>query len=121
MGHSAVTHDDALVATTSSVGCTAALLPRVSLKTIVRWFHKEEKDAAAKGKRNSISTNDAPYLEIDSTLADLLDDETWDLKRRRFKEAHRVEKAAAQLKARESKRARSEQEVWLWGPPPWQM
>ena len=51
----------------------------------------------------------------------LSNDETWAVMRRRFTDAHRDEKAAAEQKARESKRARSEQENWIWGPPPWQM
>jgi len=162
MGHSAATHYHALEATPRSVGCGAALLPRISLKAIARCFRKEEKAAAAKkGKRNSISARNAPcFLEIDSTFADPLDsrsiaasesekqpsfsieicssaasqnveevqtstlinDETWAVTRRQFTEnAHRDEKDAAQQTAMESKLARSEQENWVWGPPPWQM
>ena len=51
----------------------------------------------------------------------LSNNETWAVMRRRFTDAHKEEKAAAEQKARESRRARSEQENWIWGPPPWQM
>jgi len=62
-------------------------------------------------------------------------DETWAVMRRRFQNAHRDEQGAATRAssdggvsapvlqdAREPKlRARSEQEIWEWGPPPWQL
>jgi hypothetical protein len=159
MGHSAAIQDEAFDATTRSVGCAAALLPRLSLKVIARWSRKEEKAAAIKkGKRNSASrARVAPCggrtlaellyprsiadsgsgktnsfsIEICSSAASqngeevqsstLSNDETWAVMRRRFTDAHKEEKAAAEQKARESRRARSEQENWIWGPPPWQM
>jgi len=51
----------------------------------------------------------------------LSNDETWAVLRRRFTDAHKDEKAAAEQKAREAKRARSQQDNLMWGPPPWQM
>ena len=182
MGHSAATQDEAFDATTRSVGCVAALLPRISLKA--RWFRKEEQGVSARWSRKEEqavsnskaerSARNAPcVVETDRTLSALLDsrsnaasdsaktlsncseisssaegqsieevktstrtnDETWAVMRRRFQNAHRGEQGAAtrasstdggvpapvQKKAREPTHARSEQEMWVWGPPPWQM
>ena len=196
MGHSAATQDEAFEATTRSVGCVVALLPRISLKA--RWFRKEEQGVSARWSRkeeqvesNSKAERSASHapcvVETDSTLSDLLDsrsnaasdsaktlsfftrrsnaasdsaktlsdcseisssaegqnveevktstrtnDETWAVMRRRFQNAHRGEQGAAtqastdggvpapvQQKAREPTRARSEEDLWMWGPPPW--
>ena len=139
MGHSTATQDEAFEATTRSVGCVAALLPRISLKAVAKWFRQEEQ-AALNSKQavlNSKAERSARYapcvVETDSTLSDLLDS------RSNAASAHREKQAAAnrasidaevlaggvfapvQRKARAPKRARSEKEIWLWGPPPWQM
>jgi hypothetical protein len=62
MGHYSATHDDACEATTRSVGCAAAFLPRM-------WFRKEEQ-AVSEPK----SARAAPFvLEIGMNLLDPVD------------------------------------------------
>ena len=76
------THDDAFEATTRSVGCASALLPRISVKAIARWFRKEakvegvckEEMAVSRSKAKRNCARDAPFvLAISKTLSDLVD------------------------------------------------
>ncbi|KAJ1465522.1 hypothetical protein T484DRAFT_2027834 [Baffinella frigidus] len=82
MVHCSATHGDALEATTRSVGCAAALLPRISAKAIATWFRKEKKVggvrkevvAVSNSKAESNCAKDAPLiLVISKTLSDLVD------------------------------------------------
>ncbi|KAJ1472966.1 hypothetical protein T484DRAFT_1913806 [Baffinella frigidus] len=81
MVHCSETHGDALEATTRSVGCAAALLPRISVKAIATWFRKEKKVGgfrkefmAVSNQAESNCAKDVPLiLVISKTLSDLVD------------------------------------------------
>jgi hypothetical protein len=60
------------MATTRSVGCVAALLPRIRLKAVAKWFRKEEQ-AVVKSKAESSAKNAPFVIETDITLSNLLD------------------------------------------------
>jgi hypothetical protein len=72
MVHCSATHDDAFEGTTRSVGCTSALLPRISAKAIARWFRKVEK-TVSNSKAEPNSARHAPFvLEIGGSTKTLL-------------------------------------------------
>jgi len=82
MMHCSATHDGAFEATTRSVGCASALLPRISFKAIARWFRKGEKvggvrkeeKVVSKSKAERTCARDAPFvLVISKTLSDLVE------------------------------------------------
>ena len=61
-----MTHDDDSPEVTRSVGCAAALLPRMSAKAITTWFRRQEQ--AAPNSKTECNERDAPFvLEIGST------------------------------------------------------
>ena len=67
------TYDDAFEGRTSSVGCAAALLPRISAKAVATWFRRQEKGVSNSKAGVKSSTRDVPFvLEIGSksTLSD---------------------------------------------------
>ena len=66
------TCDDAFEGTTRSVGCAAVLLPRISVKAVATWFHKQEK---AVSNSKAEHTQDAPSVfEINMTWLDPVDE-----------------------------------------------
>ncbi|KAJ1472969.1 hypothetical protein T484DRAFT_1752402 [Baffinella frigidus] len=115
MVHCSATHDDAFEATTRSVGCAAALLPRISAKAIATWFRKEEKAVSNRKAESNCATQRSVVLEVDNTLLGMVDsrsgstgsnaelvkatslsnDEVWAEMRKRFRVAHRVADAPA--------------------------
>jgi len=59
-----MTHDDDSLEGARSVGCAAALLPRISARAITTWFRRQEQAAPNSHER------DAPFvLAIGSTLS----------------------------------------------------
>ena len=110
MGHIFETHDDAIGTSTRSVGCVAALLPRISpKKAITNWYTKRRQENTAvsavpdsKAEAEGKSARHVPFiLEIGETPLDpvttpILDaDDAWSEMARRFHDAHQPATRAA--------------------------
>lgn len=63
-----MTHDDDSLEGTRSVGCAAALLPRISAKAITTWFRRQEQ-AAPKSRTERNEVDALFVLKIGSTLS----------------------------------------------------
>ncbi|KAJ1472965.1 hypothetical protein T484DRAFT_3383251 [Baffinella frigidus] len=151
MVHCSATHGDAFEATTRSVGCASALLPRISAKAIATWFRKEEKAASNSKAESNCATHAPLVLEVDSTLSGMVDsrcdstgsneelvkmptlsdDEVWAEMRRRFRAAHKKDAQATRassdgavvppVQSKARPQRAPSQPDLMWGPPPWQM
>jgi len=127
--HISETHDDAFETSTRSVGCVAALLPRISL---TNWYTKRRQEKAdahasadtrfsirpssavsnSKARAEDKSARQAPFIleigDTDPVATPILDaEEAWSEMARRFHDAHPPAARAASVPTSAQRNARA--------------